>query len=375
MAIVGYQKKDVTKREEIQIDDFRGLLCVSDEGIYYCKEDPSGRDADGLWRMPIRKNGDGTDHLQKENEEKLLVEKDGIITDSRGYVDDRCIVFFTYEGEAVKYDRKTGKESRHKLEGNIASLEPVSGNNLIISNLYGGLYRWNLDTDEWVVFAKDENAYNEQAATNGDFYFYSQTSEESGGKEIRVYNVKTGEDSKFLSEKQIDEACEKVAKGKGGSLEWNNMYKMFCQGDKLYVELQLDWTKEKAYRMDYVIFGVNLQGEAKLSLEKDLMDCIEQKSNAATLKTEAMKGCDRVVWNSGCCEYMVEGKAIFILNSKDQVGCFDLAAGAFRQVDQEDENYYLPYYDYNASEAYPCWIMEDNSMNFIPMELDDYFGE
>lgn len=178
----------------------------------------------------------------------------------------------------------------------------------------------------------------------------------------------------FLSEEQISQACEKVVTNKGGNFEWNGMHKLFCQGDRLYVELQLDWKKEKEYRMNYVIFSVDLQGETELDLERELMDYIEQKSSAVTWKTKAMKGCDRVVWNSGCCEYIVDGKVIFILNSKNQVGCFDLADGTFQKVSNKDENYYLPYYDYNASEAYADWIM-DNSMSFIPVELDGYFGE
>ena len=374
VSVVGYQKKDVTKREEIQIDDFLGLLCVSDEGIYYCKEDSSGKDAYGLWRMPIQKNEDGTDHLLKENEEKLLVEKDGIIVDNRGYADDRYIVYFTYEGDVVKYDFKTGKESRHKLQGNIASLEPVSGHNLIIANEYAGFYRWNLDSDTWELFAEEKSACDVPAATNGDYYFYSRTSEGSWGDEIWKYDIKTGKKSVFLSEEQISQACEKVVTNKGGNFEWNGMHKLFCQGDRLYVELQLDWKKEKEYRMNYVIFSVDLQGETELDLERELMDYIEQKSSAVTWKTKAMKGCDRVVWNSGCCEYIVDGKVIFILNSKNQVGCFDLADGTFQKVSNKDENYYLPYYDYNASEAYADWIM-DNSMSFIPVELDGYFGE
>ncbi len=370
VGFVGYQKNDLTKREVIKVDGFRGLLCVSEEAVYYCKEDSSGEHAYGVWRMPIQKNEDGTDRLQKEKEEKILVEKDGIITDeNRGYTDDRYLVYFTYEGEAVKYNLKTGKQSRHKLEGNIASLEPVNGNNLIIANLYGGLSRWNLDTDEWDLFAKDENAYDEPAATNGETYFYSKSEED----EVRRYDVKSGEEKRFLSEKQLSSACETFVTEQGGTFEWCFLSELFCQGDKLYLELQVDWTKEKAYRMNYVIFSVDLRGETRLRPEKGMMDCIQKNSTWQTLETNKMKGCKKVVWNSGYCLYIIDGKAIFVMDHDKLTGCYDMASGKFEWVSGDDEMYYLPYYDLNASEAYPDWMMEDNSMNFIPEELEEFF--
>lgn len=365
-GFIMYLKADVSQKEKVKVDKLSNLLCVTDEGIYYDKRDNT------LWRMPVGKNEKGIDVPKPEEEEQILEEKDGIIADSGCYVDDSWIVYITYEGDAVKYDRKTGKKSSHRLEGNIASLSYTGEESLIVGNMYSGYFHWDLTEDTWTQFFKDMDAGEDPVAVNGSFYFYV-VSGRTGGEEIRLYDANEREDKLFLSGDQLDTACEEYVKEQGGKYKCSNIWQIFSYKDKLYVEMQVDWIKNDTYQMEYVTLCEELAQGTKLYVEQDWMEFKEKNSEDTTIH-EKVDECKKVVYNasSGIC--MMDGKVVMLLGDAEDTACYDPVKKTGKIITKKDTEYYLPYYDTSYEEAYPDWLLEDGGMNFIPEELDDYWG-
>ena len=147
------------------------------------------------------------------------------------------------------------------------------------------------------------------------------------------------------------------------------------------MEVQLDWTKQNQYRMNYVTLCVDTAGENKLRVDEDWMAFIRKNSTDETIK-EKVRGCDSAVYNDSGGMYMVNGKVILFLNGKKgvHIGCYDLEEKTGKIVKEEkDTEYFLPYYDRGGADeyddgVYPEWQME-GGMNFVPSELEDYWGD
>lgn len=363
------RKDDVSKKEKIKISKFKCLLTVTEDSVYYLKKDNT------LWRMPIEKDEKGADTLQGGEEEQILEEKEGIISDSGSFVFDTCIVYVTYEGNAVKYDWKKEEKSIHKLHGNIATLVPAGEDCLIVGNMYGGYFQWDIKTDMWTQFSDDGEAGEGAMAMSGDFFFYSGRDGETGGDEICRYNTKTRKAEVFLSEKQLDEACEAFIQEQGGEFKYLSMWQIFCHDNRLYVEVQIDWRKDKQYRMNYVTFCVDLAGEKELCVDRDWMDYVKENSKAGTIEVDdKIDECGTVVYNASNAVYLVDGKVIMILwnGDKNSIGCYDLEKKTGKIIERKSAEYYYPYYDIDYSEVYPEWYMEEG-MNFVPEALEDYW--
>lgn len=366
-GFVMYLKKDLSEKEKVKVEELLRLLCVTDEGIYYNKRDNT------LWRMPIGKNEKGTDVPKPEEEEQILEEKDGIIADSGCYVDDSCIVYITYEGDAVKYDRKTGKKSSHRLEGNIASISYIGEGCLIVANMYSGYSHWDLTEDTWTKFFKDMDAGEDPVAVNGNFYFYAASDRTGGGEEIRLYDAKKREDKVFVSGDQLDAACEAYVKRRGGKYKSSYIWQIFSYEDKFYVEMQVDWSNNDTYQMEYVTLCAGVSQKAKLYVEQDWMD-FKGKNSEDDMIREKVDGCKKVIYNASSGIRMVDGKVIMLLGNAEDIAYYDPVKKTGKIITKKDREYYLPYYDTSYEEAYPDWLLEDGGMNFIPEELDGYWG-
>ena len=366
-GFISYLKDDVTKTEKTKIDHFDFLFSVTDEGVYYYKEDNT------LWRIPIEKNSQGTDTIKLEKQEKVLSESEGIMEGSGGFINDSCIVYATYKGGAIKYDRNTGKKDRHSLYGNITSLVPVSESCLIVCNMYSGYYLWEIDTDQWTQFSNNGDATDDPYAAGEDSFFHAV----SYGSEEEIYRYKlgAGKDQRLFSDKQISKACQSYVDKKGGKYQSFALWQLFYYKDHLYVEAQVDWTRKKEFRMNYVIFEADLTTTPKLRICEELMDYFEKESDDKSIK-EKIDENDKVVWNAANAMYLTDGKINMIMQGpKDiEVHCFDLEKNTGRKVTEKDPNYYLPYYNLPWKEVYDELVME-GGMNFVPEELESFWED
>lgn len=361
-----YLKKDPSQVQNVKIARFSDLLYVTEEGVYYFRTDHT------LWRMPIEKRKEGTDWVKQGSEEKILEEKDGIIAESGCYVNESCLAYITYEGNAVKYDRRTGKKSIHPLKGNIASLSAINDRCLIIGNMYGGYIHWDLREDIWMPFLKDGDVEEDPIVVNGDFYYYVRSDRSDGEEEVWLYDAKTKENTRLVSGDQLDSVCEAYVKEQGGEYQYCDLWNIFSYKDKLYVEMQVDWRKNNTYWMKYVTFCSDREGKREFSVAQDWMDFKEKNSHDETIH-EKVNGCKKVVYNASSGIYMVDGKIIMLLGDADDIACYDLVKKTGKIITEKNQEYYLPYYDTSYDEVYPDWQME-GGMNFVPEELDGYWG-
>lgn len=369
-GVTMYGREDVSKKEDVKIGQFASLIYVTGEGLYYFRTDHT------LWRMPIVKNEEGTDRVRQGGEEKILEEKDGIIADSGCYVNDSYIVYITYKGNAVKYDRKTGKKSIHPLEGNIASLSYMNERSLIIFNTYslrGEHIHWDLVEDTWTPFFEDRSTAGcNPIAVNGDFYFYARDVDSNGGEEVRLYDAKKKKDDVFVSRNQLDSACEAYVKDLGGKYQFSAIGEIFSCEDKFYVEMQVDWHKNNTYWMRYVTLCMDLKGKQKLYVAQDWMDFKKKNSQDETIY-ENVDGCEKVMYNASSGINIVDGKVIMLLGNADDIACYDPVKNTGKIITEKNKEYYFPYYDTSYEEAYPEWQME-GGMNFVPEELEGVWG-
>ena len=378
IGIVQYVKKDVRKRKRIEIKGFEHLLYVTEEGVYYTREDSSSDEAYGLWRMPIRKGTDGNDILDESGAEKILVEEEHISEGEAIYVDSRYIVYMTDE-HAVKYDRKNKTKTRHKLVYNdMSRIDMVNKRELVIA-VEHSFYHWDLEDHEWTLVWKGKRDSLRGTASLDNYFFYScQT--EAGKEELRMYDLESRENRTFLADADISQACEAVIREKQGKIIDTYVYRLFCQNGKMYVEVQVDWEKSSEvsnYRMNYLLFDVDLAGTPELQLNKVMMECIEKWSVEDSI--DYGEEYSEYIWNAGRCYAMVDGKAIFVMNRKGKrnrnlIYCYDLSSGNCRQVTTSDEDFFLPYYNVSS---YACDSFEEEmsyeDMNFLPDELDEWY--
>lgn len=374
--IIGIQycpKDELTKNKIIEIPSFGGLLTVTEDDVYYLKTNNT------VWRMPIEKDEEGFDVLNPEKEEKLLKEKEGIVRDQGVFVVDAgadcdaAIVYSTYEGHVKKYDWKTGKETVHKVEGNIARIQPVGRGCFIVGNMYGGYFRWDIKTDKWKQFSDYEEAGQEAQAMGTTFFFYEERDAETGSETVFRYSMETKKTETFLSEQQLSQACESYVSEQGGEFVYCNLSQLFFYGKKLYVEMQADWKKENEYQMNYVIFCVDEMGKTSLSPAEEWMEFLQTNSEDGTIQEE-VEGCDAVRYNASRFLDLIDGKLIAVLSGGGgtRLGCYDLEKKSGKIIGKEVPEYYMPYYD-TDSEAYPEYVM-DGSMGVVPEELMDYWG-
>lgn len=374
IGFVQYVKRDVSERKQIKIKGFDHLQYVTEEGVYYTRENSSDKDVCEFWRMPIRKGADGNDILDEAGAEKIFTENEYPYSYSSAYVDSRYIVYMTSE-YAVRFDRNSKTRTRHqleKLEG--AQIRMVHNGELVIDQ-WDGFYQWNLETDEWKRFCKDPSARVAPSASWDKCFFYL---EEETGEEIRMYDLSSRENRKLFTDDQISQACEEIIRKKQGEVKDIYVYKLFCQKGKLYVEVQVDWQKsdfDDIYRMNYLMFEADLTMTPELHLNEKMMECIERWSAEDSMKD--MEEWYGYIWNAGRCHSMVEGKAIFIMNregdeNRNIIYSYDLSDGSCREITSADLDFFLPFYDANRTDYDSFeWQMGEEDMEFLPEELEE----
>lgn len=378
IGFVQYVKSDVSERKQIKIKGFDHLQYVTEEGVYYTRENSSDKDVCEFWRMPIRKGADGNDVLDEAGAEKIFTENEYPYSYSSAYVDSRYIVYMTSE-YAVRFDRNSKTRTRHQLEKQEGAQIRIVHNGELVIDQWDGFYQWNLETDEWKRFWKDPSARVMPSASWDKCFFYSyETPEEETGEEIRMYDLSNGENRKLFTDDQISQTCEEVIRKEAGEIKDIHVYKLFCQKGKLYVEVQVNWERsvfDDYYRMNYLMFETDLTMAPELHLNEKMMECIERWSAEDSMKD--MEEWYGYIWNAGRCHSMVEGKAIFIMNregdeNRNIIYSYDLSDESCREITSADLDFFLPFYDANRTDYDSFeWQMGEEDMEFLPEELEE----
>ena len=408
-GFVQYSRTGEKQETFDQIARYAGLVSVTEEGVYYYTRDNDMMTK--FYRMPIEKKVDGTDRLKPEQVEMILEAGKGGFA-SNAYIDENYIVYNFYDmlsdnifhpavyPHLIKYNRKTGEKTEIEPAPGMDVIATVGSDYIIFADNNEACYRLDLNSDQAVKIvgnkSDDEYTYRDPVmAAYGDYFFFSE--EQDDKDEIFVYNVKSRETKKLLSKEQLEKACRQVPTSSAPldiKKEENiccHLTHMFCQGGRLYVQVQLDRGDKKREWMCYVVFGMDISdldgsgaGKVKLRYEKELMDCIWSHSENETYKItkddeeakeDGYGGYEAVAWNPGLVVAMQPGKAILVLNKFDgdqqMVGCYDFETGLFRKIKEGDEEYCTLYYNTQEPFGYEDFCLDNDDMELMPGFLSD----
>ena len=405
-GFVQYKKTGEKQVRYIRPIAYDALLAVTEEGVYYARsyfDRFIGENGSELCRIPIEKNADGTDRLKMDAIEVIVKEESGIIEDN-AYIDENYIVYNAYGEYIVKYNRKTKEKIKLETISNINTILASGQDYLIIVSEYGGYLRLDLDGNKLERFGgnKSGNTYHANAL-HGEYFFY-QEEKEAGDypeDEIWVYDGKNKTKQRLLTEKQLEEACRQVPlssaplkiKDKGSTSFY--LTEMFCEGDRLYIQAQLNRYDGKREWMCYAVFSMDISDlnrsdtdKTELRYEKDLMKCIWSHSSNKFYKItegddeaadDGYGEYDEVAWNPGRVVGVQDGRAILILNPKDDyrqsIVCYDLKTDKFSKITIKDKEYLTLYYNKKYPLGEPGGDLdelEDNEMDVMPEFLTSY---
>lgn len=366
------RRVDGKHEKTINIKGLDQVLSVVDGYLYYTTCSAMGAEdgQDCIYRVPLEKDKDGYDKIIKEKAELLVEEtcEDDEKGIRDGYVDFNCIFYTTYEGGIVQYDLATKKKK--------AVEEPVSGFEAHYCYIFGdgnhiymeidseGMFSWEKKAEKWVKLIGPDVSES-MNAWSGDAYYHCLYWENEPDVIQDIYQIDLEKKTEkvFVTRQQIRQAA-KEAEGlrEEKELDFSCVTDLFCHEDRLYIQIQMNWTKNNQYQIGYALFSQG-KGEDKLRYEKDLTQCMRTWGGAQkgklkadnysviesrTVKEEKEKIMKEPVWfyDTGAFE-LVNGK-VFICQGDSgsmdvqRIGCYDISTGEFRQLTEKKSEFWEP---------------------------------
>lgn len=345
----------------VPIPDLGQVQFVDAEWLYYDRLDDDRLNASEIpttviCRIPIETDEDGYDVLNVGQTEELV---SGIETKAHFYVDSEYVLYMRAEdGRFMKYDIQNREEIPNEFGGKDASPGVCRrcGDTFILEKANDGqLFAQRVDEREWTKI-RDEKTNWGLDAWNDEVYFSSLEAGQSLLRQsIELYDVRTKERRVFVDKKQLRQTAAKAlgVNGNEKAIQLCSIEDMFCEGSRLYIQVQVEWLVENVMNTCYIILSKG-QEEAGLIYERELTECMH-----GYVETNREEGGDygAEVWNDAQCICMVNGKAYLSLydyeNKKGRLGRYELATGDFRWIALGDPEYYEPYYNDDN-----CWNSE-----------------
>lgn len=374
IASIWQYRLDSMKKKEISLShkdvDYFELICVEDGFLYYhidLENKGEGRPVSKIFRVPLEKDAGGYDVVKMEEKEEILTEAKSI----RGcsvYMDSRYLCCLRGEwdkSEFVKYDRKTGKEIPvEALPINVKTDKTVTGygDRIFVMNMDEICFQ-KLDETKWHKIDRKEFyrlCYNENAMFDTDV--------DENGRFTNIYkcDLEKGRWQSYVSIEELEKAARTVIGcGQTEQLECR-VGRMFCQGDRLYIETCVIWMEGAAYHVRNLFFYRG-EGDDAVCYEKKLSECMHSHAvtSAEEWKNEIKGGREKIVLEDVCCTSMINGKAFlaFYDDKKEEgrMGCYELDTGEFRWLTKEDAEYYEPCYG-----AMEDWCLYISLFNYEP---------
>lgn len=369
---------DGTNRKEIKVKYITGLLGINGGYLYYVTEKNGDEeymlDSYEIYRIPIEKDGDGWDILKGDRAELVVSDEGGAIDDVCG-MNSRYIIYERMESEQlVRYDIWTEEKTllnMDDLRREGAWSYGVSESDLLACT-WGGLFIYNMDRDVWEKVSDSSETYqSETVAYNENAFFYTTPNDGDGKQstEVRKCDLNNFNDEMFVGKKQLRQKVTEAEGIKKNEIDVCGVSDLFLEGDRLYIQVQLNWRRKDQYHVRLLMFSQGAE-ETELRYEKELTECM--KTYGTPRKGEwgyehATDQKDESKWkvweenmevNDGRCYGIVNGKAfVWIHDAKKKygrVGCYELATGEFRWLSKKDAEYYELCYDepYDTSGYY-----------------------
>lgn len=363
------------EKNEFRPEGFIALLGVTDEGVYYAKEERSETDTykAALYRIPFEK-GKGTE-LEPDKEELVLEEPNGFRQDQAAYIDENYIVYMPYMECVIKYDRRTGEKTEIQTGSDTMSILAAGEDVVLLSDLTKNdefLYRLDLDSRVLKsVWHDKENLLGGVETAHSGYLFCER------GDEVWAYDIKSNKREKLASKKQLLEAGGQAADmTEGQKLTEVYVENLFCYKNRLYIQLQIDWESGEDEKMGYAMFCMDLSDpDRKLTYDISISTCMRTRSAE---QQHAIT--PTISWNSGRCHDITEdGRVILILNQKDvteqRLGYFNIRSREFKLIDEEDKEYFIPYMDRKKAFGKEDFELKESYMCLMPDDMFNAFGQ
>lgn len=356
MEGVAQFRLDGTHKKRIKIQDFDELICIAENYMYYktIQEDEERNVIScQICRAPIEKDGEGYDIINLEQTEVLVsdcMEIWGIYADSQ-------YIFYQRGDTGVlgKYDVENHRElsvDHVPIQEQGDYVELMRCGDRMIATSGKGVFIHDMDGTEWKKIS-DTDPYLKIRSWNDEAFFYYDYDD------IRKCEYVNQEARVFISGKQLRQAVRK-AEGLDPEVDTIDVCyvtDLFCQGERLYLQVQLNFKRGDVYHMKYLLFSQGRE-ETELCYEKALTECMRSYGKNKKGKWKNWERTEKeprvwvaeenVLWNAAKCYRMIYGKAFYCIFDKKKekwrVGCCELSTGTFRWLTKEDKEYYEPCY-------------------------------
>lgn len=393
-------RRDGTGRKTIKFEDVEQLISVREDALYVATSEWNDDDdhvADSIWRIPLEKDEKGFDQVLVKDAERIAAETDdtgeyqGMEWDSFTMA-SHTLYYLIFSGgmQLAALDLDTGNKKimdlpavGSELWGDETSLFSCGDRIFLFLDDIGVFVR-NHEEGDWRKLADCGEVFlgfNRTVTWNQDTFYYVEGFMEEDGtsRQIHKYDLDRGTDSLLVSREQLKKAVE-AAEGLDpdkDKLDDFGVVDLFCQADRLYIQVQANWYQGEEYHMACQMFSQG-QGEPELRYEKELTSCMgsygegrgEIVYDPRTLMSSSHepdnlpkpKKVKNAVWNMSKCCRIQNGKAFLRFHEEDtdedqdslRFGSYDLETGEFCRLTPEDEGYFELLYPESQDLAGVC---------------------
>lgn len=357
----GTNKKEILSWEKI--DFFYG---VAAGWLYY--EDAKGNS----YRVPVAKDKEGYDVIKEADKEKLFNEKN--IIDVL-YVDERYMFYQEDNNALITYDlSKRKKVSEYTLPGKgradyyytiyiyhlgTCYVAAIDGDGIYVQP--DGGTEWSKVSDSLLEERRSTDSWGDTIECihqNKDVLFYVPVAEDDKSFVCAFDGEK---ETEFISNQSLQQTV-RTAGGFDDEVSFDVcvITDLFIQGERLYIQVQLNWMRGEDYHMEYRVLSQGM-GESELRYEKQLTECMQANGQTrkgkwgepnewdnAKAEPETVL-VDSVIWNDAQCIAMVGGRVYISCydykKDKGQLVCYELGTGEYSKVEKNDLRYVRLYDD------------------------------
>ncbi len=303
----------------------------------------------------------------------------GAVVETRQTVSHYIYVNPQESGKTVKYDIQSRKEVPVE-ELQISSRTPEilfmdCGNQAAALCAEIGLFVQNVEETGWKLVSDNKDLAWSWMAWDAAALFYTTTDTDRDFVEnVWKINLKTRSEERFVSKEQLWRVAAAALGIEESGMELCAVTRLFCDGGRCYVQVQVNWPEEEIYHMEYLMFSQG-EEETELRFEKALTECMRtygttregkwmnyDKQNKVIVKKWVTK--EHVLLRDAKCYCIKNGKAFLCLydyeKGRERVGYYELESGEFHWLYPKDAEYYEPCYDEPQGDRAPL--------------LSDYYG-
>lgn len=303
----------------------------------------------------------------------------GAVVETRQTVSHYIYVNPQESGKTVKYDIQSRKEVPVE-ELQISSRTPEilfmdCGNQAAALYAEIGLFVQNVEETGWKLVSDNKDLAWSWMAWDAAALFYTTTDTDRDFVEnVWKINLKTRSEERFVSKEQLWRVAAAALGIEESGMELCAVTRLFCDGGRCYVQVQVNWPEEEIYHMEYLMFSQG-EEETELRFEKALTECMRtygttregkwmnyDKQNKVIVKKWVTK--EHVLLRDAKCYCIKNGKAFLCLydyeKGRERVGYYELESGEFHWLYPKDAEYYEPCYDEPQGDRAPL--------------LSDYYG-